>query len=123
MVNAPSLLLEMESLLQQKLPDRWGAARQSVVGDLPAQERTTSLAAWLNEVYLDAGSDADPFSSSDLNAICSIISRMLRLEPAERASASEILQDPWFHQDSGYSTSTASHVPSALQRYIAWLWR
>ena len=56
------------------------------------------LQQWLEEVYFDGEVQAD-FSREDIQSLGRVIGKLLRLEPAERASAKEILEDPWFQDD------------------------
>ncbi|KAK8154053.1 kinase-like domain-containing protein [Phyllosticta citribraziliensis] len=58
-----------------------------------------TVAHELRKSYFDEHYDedeADVFSMKDINRVSKLIERLMRLEPSERASAAEILADPWW---------------------------
>jgi serine/threonine-protein kinase SRPK3 len=54
-----------------------------------------NLQEWLEETYFD-GVREETLSRADIVKVGALIHRLLRFEPSTRASAQEILQDPWF---------------------------
>ena len=60
-------------------------------------ESVQPLQKWLNEVYFDGKREAE-LTQEDIMKVGELVRRMLRLEPSARASAEQILQDPWFRE-------------------------
>lgn len=54
-----------------------------------------SLKEWLEEMYFD-GERKETLSREEIVQQGEIIGRLLRFEPSSRASAREMLNDPWF---------------------------
>lgn len=53
-----------------------------------------TLQDWLEETYFDEDKKQD-LTRQDIKTLGRIVARMLRFEPSTRASAREILDDPW----------------------------
>lgn len=54
-----------------------------------------SFQEWLEEMYFDSDRK-ETLSREDIVQLGEIIGRLLRFEPSSRASARDILDDPWF---------------------------
>lgn len=77
-----------------ELPERWKATWLAM-SDGETEEPGITLQSWLNELYFDSEKTVE-LTQDDVTKIFGIIQRMLRLEPAARVSAAQILEDPWF---------------------------
>ncbi|KAK8238670.1 kinase-like protein, partial [Phyllosticta capitalensis] len=88
----------LDHLVPQEIPERWR-------GQLGGLERAAESSGELDvrnslkQLYFNCPFDfqgAERFSRKDIIKVGELVSRMLRLEPAERATAAEILEDPWW---------------------------
>ncbi|KAL3465109.1 serine protein kinase [Aspergillus heterothallicus] len=97
MTTPPILIGQMREMASDDLPERWmklaNTMRESKQADLPG----ISLQEWLEEVYFDEAQTAD-LSRENVATLGRIIARLLCFEPSARASAREVLDEPWFHQ-------------------------
>lgn len=67
-------------------------------GDNEVTETTAlNLQQWLEEVYFDCALRPD-LTREDIVRLGQIIGRLLRFEPSARASAREVLDNPWFSE-------------------------
>jgi hypothetical protein len=67
------------------------------VKDCMATESTgPNLQEWLDEVYFDSALSPD-LTREDIVRLGQIVGRLLHFEPSARASARQILNDPWFN--------------------------
>lgn len=85
-------MLEMTS---EALPERWLGLWEAMGGGVGAESSGPGLQEWLGNMYFD-GERREDFTSEDIAKLGQIIRKLLRFEPSARASASEILSDPWF---------------------------
>lgn len=60
----------------------------------PDDEVPCTLREWLEEVYFDGNRRAE-LTKEDLIKVCSIVERLLRFEPSNRALARDIVDDSW----------------------------
>ncbi|KAF2022232.1 hypothetical protein BU24DRAFT_417870 [Aaosphaeria arxii CBS 175.79] len=99
-MTTPAILVgQMLDTTGDELPDRWKEQWSAMsAAPLPSEEFSYTLQGWLEELYFD-GEGGKDLSREDLVRVGKIIGRLLRLEPSERASAAEILQDDWFAED------------------------
>ena len=80
----------------EELPERWQTAwRAMQAADNGDHGEVPKLQDWLEEVYFDSDRDKS-FTREDICKIGELLRKLLRLEPSKRASAREILEDPWF---------------------------
>ncbi|PNS14570.1 hypothetical protein CAC42_2627 [Sphaceloma murrayae] len=89
-----SIVKQMIYTIQDEFPDRWQDKRLALEEHHP-KSASSSLQKWLSVLYFDSEEKAD-FSREEIEQVGELISRLLRFEPKSRASADEILQDPWF---------------------------
>lgn len=80
---------------QDDLPDRWLPQWKAMMRAEPRGEPGQTLQEWLEEVYFDEEAHAD-FTRQDILKVGQLIGKLLRFEPSARASARDLLQDPWF---------------------------
>lgn len=82
--------MDMEERARQ---ERWKAEH----GMLAEDEETHSLQEWFEEMYFETEQKTN-MDQEEISHIGALIQRMLRLEPAARPSAQELLQDSWFRE-------------------------
>lgn len=89
----------MRELVNDDLPDRWQKIWDTMnAGDSGITEKPgPNLQEWLEEVYFDGARRPD-LTREDIAKLGQIIGRFLRFEPSARASAREVLDDPWFNK-------------------------
>jgi serine/threonine-protein kinase SRPK3 len=64
--------------------------------EVTAESPGPNLQDWLEEVYFEGRQNPD-LTREDIVRLGSIIKRLLCFEPWARASARQILEDPWFN--------------------------
>ncbi|CEL03982.1 hypothetical protein ASPCAL05116 [Aspergillus calidoustus] len=96
MITPSILISQMREMATDDLPKRWQKMADMICeGEkLDAEDPAPNLQEWLEEVYFD-GSRTHDLSSEDIVSLGHIISRLLCFEPSARASAKDILKDPW----------------------------
>jgi hypothetical protein len=108
------------------LPERWHEKYRTIVGDWTGEKSDNHLQEWLEEIYFD-NRKRQYFTRQDIVKIGKLVGMLLRFEPSMRASADEILRDPWFedelscelkllklHDGSGKSSSGNVSKPQAV---------
>lgn len=84
------------TLADEQLPHRWQDKWLALDRAKPPEEPSGyTLQTWLEEVYFDEEKEQD-LSRRDIRKVGELVQRMLRFEPTARATAAEILMDPWF---------------------------
>jgi serine/threonine protein kinase len=94
-----SLVNEMTGTTGEGLLERWQPAWNAIIKEKErdgAPEFGKPLQDLLKQQYRSGPKDTE-LNEEELFKFGEIIRRLLRLDPAARASAREILQDPWFH--------------------------
>lgn len=84
----------MQEMISDTLPERWQNEWNAMKGEVSGEIGGT-LQDWLEETYFDEDKKQD-LTRQDIKTLGRIVARMLRFEPSTRASAREILNDPWF---------------------------
>lgn len=84
----------MQEMISDTLPERWQNEWNAIKGEVSGEIGGT-LQDWLEETYFDEDKKQD-LTRQDIKTLGRIVARMLRFEPSTRASAREILNDPWF---------------------------
>lgn len=81
------------------IPERWQGIWDTMnTGDGRATENTGSnLQEWLEEVYFE-GLKSPDLTREDIVRLGQIIGKLLKFEPSARASARQVLDDPWFNK-------------------------
>ncbi|OJD15291.1 CMGC protein kinase [Emergomyces pasteurianus Ep9510] len=96
----PTILVgQMREMASDDLPKRWQGIWDTMnAGDGRATENTgPSLQEWLEEVYFE-GLESPDLTREDIVRLGQIIGRLLQFEPSARASARQVLDDPWFNE-------------------------
>ncbi|GKZ23005.1 hypothetical protein AbraIFM66951_001235 [Aspergillus brasiliensis] len=95
----PKILVEqMQEITGEALPERWVPFWESMRGEDVNEDRGPGLQEWLEEMYFD-GERREDLTRDDIARLGRIIRKLLRFEPAARASVEEILNDPWFRDE------------------------
>lgn len=97
MATPKSLIDQMLETITDELPERWQEQFRAMGKD-HLNEEPHSLQEWLEKCYFDKDRNTE-LSREDIIKVGALIQKMLRFEPSARASAREILQDPWFNED------------------------
>jgi hypothetical protein len=86
-------------MVTDDLPERWKEKWDTMnAGNGIAIESTgPNLQNWLEEVYFDSRLIPD-LTREDIVRLGHIIGRLLHFEPSARASARQVLNDPWFNE-------------------------
>lgn len=81
------------------LPKRWQEIWNTMNkgDDVTAENSGPNLQEWLEEVYFD-GCRTPDLTKEDITRLGEIIGSLLCFEPSARASARQILDDPWFNE-------------------------
>ncbi|KAJ9203259.1 hypothetical protein DTO164E3_2730 [Paecilomyces variotii] len=93
----PTILVgQMRETASDALPERWQEAWKTMDDKAATEESGPSLQEWLEDMYFD-GERKEDLTKEDIAKLAQIIGKLLRFEPSTRASAREILGDPWFN--------------------------
>jgi serine/threonine protein kinase len=114
----------MQEMASDELPERWHETWDTMKNarDGGTIESTGyNLQEWLEELYFD-GSQRTDLTREDIARLGQIIGKLLRFEPSARASARQVLDDPWFneyfaHDKRPFCRESAPEV-GTHQRYI-----
>lgn len=89
----------MHEMASDNLPERWHAIWETMKGDDDEPPDTTApnLQQWLEELYFDSPQSPD-LTREDVARLGQIIGSLLLFEPSARASAKQVLDDPWFDE-------------------------
>jgi serine/threonine-protein kinase SRPK3 len=96
----PTILVgQMREMATNELPDRWQDKWDTMnTGDAMATESTgPNLQEWLEEVYFDGPLSPD-LTREDIVRLGQIVGRLLHFKPSARASARQVLDDPWLNE-------------------------
>ncbi|EKV15731.1 hypothetical protein PDIP_39370 [Penicillium digitatum Pd1] len=96
----PTILVgQMREMATDEIPERWQDKWNTMnTGDVMATESTgPNLQEWLEEVYFDGPLSPD-LTREDIVRLGQIVGRLLHFEPSARASARQVLDDPWFNE-------------------------
>lgn len=96
----PRILVDqMREMASDDLPERWQGIWDTMNAgdDIKPQSSGPNLQEWLEEVYF-AGPQSPDLTRGDIARLGQIIGRLLCFEPSARASARQILGDPWFNE-------------------------
>ncbi|KAF1842922.1 serine protein kinase [Cucurbitaria berberidis CBS 394.84] len=99
-MTTPTILVRqmLGMLTNDGLPERWQRTWHAMDSAAPGEESEYTLQGWLEEMYFDGERNED-LTREDILKVGELVQRLLRFEPSARASAYEILQDPWFKDD------------------------
>lgn len=81
------------------LPKRWQKIWDTMNkwDDVTAESSGPNLQEWLEEVYFDGRRTPD-LTREDIMRLGEMIGSLLCFEPSARASARQLLDDPWFNE-------------------------
>ncbi|KAK8229406.1 kinase-like domain-containing protein [Phyllosticta capitalensis] len=95
-VTPTNYMRDVLHLVPQAMPTRWQPKwRELESAEAPHELGEHTLQTWLKKLYVGNLGVRD-LSRKDLRKVGELVRRMLRLEPAERATAAEILDHAWF---------------------------
>ncbi|KAJ5547573.1 hypothetical protein N7513_004807 [Penicillium frequentans] len=99
LITPPILISQMHEMASDDLPERWQKIWDKMdKGDgVTAESPGTNLQEWLEELYFD-GRHLPDLTREDIVRLGKIIGSLLCFEPSARASARQILDDPWFNE-------------------------
>ncbi|KAF7715949.1 Uncharacterized protein PECH_004628 [Penicillium ucsense] len=99
LITTPILISQMQEMASDDLPKRWQKIWDTMDkgDDVTAESSGPNLHEWLEEVYFDGRRTPD-LTREDITRLGEIIGRLLCFEPSARASARQILDDPWFNE-------------------------
>lgn len=93
----------MREMVSDTLPTRWTDLElETMYSGSPAEISGPTLQEWLEEMYFD-GERKENFTNADIVKLGRIIGKLLLFEPSTRASAREIMNDPWFRNEPVFS--------------------
>lgn len=93
-----SLVSQMMDLTSDTLPERWKGQWPATKAASVFGNTGQTLQSWLEKVYLEGNKSKD-FSQKDIEKVGEIVGQLLVFEPNARASAADVLRDPWFHYE------------------------
>ncbi|KAK9237325.1 kinase-like domain-containing protein [Lipomyces kononenkoae] len=94
----PTILFgQMREMASDAVPERWQDSYKTTDDRITGETSGPALQEWLEEIYFD-GERGEDLTKQDIVKPGQIIGRLLRFEPSSRASAREILNDPWFRE-------------------------
>jgi serine/threonine-protein kinase SRPK3 len=95
-MTTPTILVrQMLEMASDDLPERWQKSWHDMEAVSPGEASNDTLQSWLEAIYFD-GERREDFNKEEIRQLGRLIANMLRFEPCSRASAEEILHDPWF---------------------------
>ncbi|OQE05541.1 hypothetical protein PENVUL_c023G08309 [Penicillium vulpinum] len=99
LITPPILVGQMREMVSDELPERWHKIWDMMNADDGETPEGTApnLQEWLEEVYFESPQSPD-LTRDDIARLGQIIGRVLLFEPSARASARQILEDPWFDE-------------------------
>lgn len=80
-----------------ELPERWQQKWRAMDNTWTGDKTENNLQEWLEETYFDGDRNED-LTREEIMKVGALLRRLLLFEPSTRASAQEILQDPWFNE-------------------------
>ena len=95
MATTTTVVQQMLETASDELPERWQQKWRTMGNTWTGEKIENNLQEWLEETYFDGVRNED-LTREDIKKIGVLVRRLLRFEPSARASAQDILQDPWF---------------------------
>ncbi|KAH8730405.1 kinase-like domain-containing protein [Phaeosphaeriaceae sp. PMI808] len=95
MATPVTVVHQMLETASDELPRRWQKKWRTLDSAWTGDKMENSLQEWLEETYFD-GVRKEDLTREEIFKVGALVRRLLRFEPSTRASAQEILQDPWF---------------------------
>ncbi|CAI7577538.1 unnamed protein product [Penicillium discolor] len=99
LITPPILVDHMREMASDDLPERWHKIWETRKADdsEPREGPVPNLQEWLEELYFDSPHSPD-LTREDIARLGKIIGSLLLFEPSARASAKQVLDDPWFDE-------------------------
>lgn len=98
MITPTILVGQMRDMATDDLPERWqGKWNTMNAGTIATENTGLNLQEWLEEVYFDDQPSPD-LTREDIVRLGHVVGRLLHFEPSARASARQVLNDPWFNE-------------------------
>lgn len=100
MATPSSLVSEILEFLPDKLPARWESRWQELrkgEDDVSGYDEDYTPYNWLRKLYFTKGRNCE-LTEEDIFTVTQLVTRLLKLDPAQRSSAREIGDNPWFQQ-------------------------
>ncbi|KGO77099.1 hypothetical protein PITC_024550 [Penicillium italicum] len=99
LITPTILVAQMQEMASDELPERWHEKWETMKSsdDEPTESTAPDLQEWLEELYFNSAQIPD-LTRQDIVRLGRIIGKLLRLEPSARASAKQVLDDPWFDE-------------------------
>ncbi|KAH7399195.1 serine protein kinase [Phaeosphaeria sp. MPI-PUGE-AT-0046c] len=94
MATPVSVVHQMIETASDALPERWQQKWKAMDSAGTEEDTGYNLQEWLEEMYFDAAR-REELTREEIVKFGALLRRLLRFEPSTRASALEILQDPW----------------------------
>ncbi|KAF2875293.1 kinase-like domain-containing protein [Massariosphaeria phaeospora] len=98
MATPVTVVRQMLETASDDLPERWQQKWRTMDSTWTGGITENTLQEWLEETYFD-GVRKEDFTREDIAKVGALVRRLLRFEPSTRASAQEILQDPWLRDN------------------------
>jgi hypothetical protein len=98
MITPAILVGQMRERATDDLPERWQEKWNTMKAEDSGATETSghNLQEWLEEIYFD--SPRPDLSRQDIVRLGQIVGKLLHFEPSARASAKQVLDDPWFDE-------------------------
>lgn len=87
----------MREMATDSLPKRWQGVWDTMNAEEGIESSGPNLQEWLEDVYFNSPLSPD-LTREDIVRLGQIVGRLLHFEPSARASARDVLNDPWFNE-------------------------
>ncbi|KAI3109579.1 hypothetical protein CBS147333_5564 [Penicillium roqueforti] len=94
----PTILVDqMREMATDSLPKRWQGVWNTMNAEEGIESSGPNLQEWLEDVYFNSPLSPD-LTREDIVRLGQIVGRLLHFEPSARASARDVLNDPWLNE-------------------------
>ena len=97
MATPVTVVHQMLETASDELQERWQQKWRTMDSAWTGDKTENSLQEWLEETYFD-GLRKEDLTREDIVKVGALVRRLLRFESSTRASAQEILGDPWLRE-------------------------
>jgi serine/threonine-protein kinase SRPK3 len=95
MATPVSVVHQMLETASDELPERWQQKWRTMDSTWTGDRTANNLQEWLEETCFDGLRNED-LTREDIIRVGALVLRLLRFLLSKRASAQDILEDPWF---------------------------
>ena len=106
MATPPVVVHEMTEYVKDTVPERWQEQCEQNLKEYAAfaaayatgeegDAKVQTLQEMFEQIYFD-GPRTAKFRKKDVRAIGKLVAQLLKFEPGSRATARDLLDDPWF---------------------------